>query len=90
VLRDLCRFIGVAYSDVLLQQYTFTSKSLITKDEPWKASVGKSIRSKNGNKFFSIFDSKQQQYILDRLKDAGLHELSYSETKRFPLQDIHG
>jgi hypothetical protein len=84
VLRDLCRFIGVAYSDDLLQEYAHTSKSLITKGEPWKASVGKAIRSYNGDKFFSIFDSKQQQYVLDRLKDAGLHELSYPESKRSP------
>jgi len=83
VLKDLCRSVGVAYSDALLQQYAFTSKSLVTRDEPWKASVGKAIRSNNGDKFFSIFDSKQQQYVLDRLKDAGLLELSYPEAKRF-------
>ena len=79
VLTDVCRFIGVDYNEALLQQYAFSSKSLIAKDEPWKASVGRDIHNANGYKFSSIFDGKQQQYILKHLKDAGMQDLSYPD-----------
>lgn len=76
VLKDLCRFIGIEYNEILLQDYTLAAKRLTTSDEPWKALIGNGIRRDKGDKFIRIFDQGKQRYIIDRLKDAGLYDLS--------------
>jgi hypothetical protein len=76
VLKDLCRFIGIEYNEILLQDYTLAAKRLTTSDEPWKALIGNGVRRDKGDKFIRIFDQGKQRYIIDRLKDAGLYDLS--------------
>jgi hypothetical protein len=72
VLRKLCEFIGVEFSETMLEDYRDVAKQLIRDREKWKAPVSGKIQSTNSQKFYQVFDEAQQQYILDRLSSVNL------------------
>lgn len=66
-LIEICKFIGVDFDEIMLQQYAAASKKVVTKDEFWKASVSESIKNANGTKFYKLFNEEQRQYIINQL-----------------------
>jgi hypothetical protein len=73
VLTELCRFIGVAFNEKMLREYSVAAKGVILKREPWKASVLNKIQNANSTKFYELFDEEQRQYILNRLSEVNVN-----------------
>ncbi|MGL4503386.1 MAG: sulfotransferase family protein [Planktothrix sp.] len=76
VLEKVCQFIGVEFTENMLEDYRQVSQQLIRDRETWKATVSGDIQNANSQKFYKVFDAAQQQYILDRLSTVNLDELS--------------
>ncbi|NEP76837.1 MAG: sulfotransferase [Okeania sp. SIO3B3] len=73
VLTEVCEFIGVEFTEKMLQDYQIVGKKVSLASEPWKASVVDKINSTNGKKFQSLFNQKQQTYILKQLSEVGFN-----------------
>ncbi|MCT7955976.1 sulfotransferase family protein [Laspinema palackyanum] len=76
VIQQVCTFIGVEFTETMLEDYRQASQDLIRDRESWKATVSGDIKNANSQKFYKVFDAAQQQYILDRLSSVNLDELS--------------
>jgi hypothetical protein len=72
VLTELCRFIGVAFNEKMLRDYSVAAKGVILEREPWKAAVGNKIQNANSTKFYELFNEEQRQYILNRLSEVNI------------------
>ncbi len=70
VLTEVCQFIGVEFSESMLQDYPLVAQKVSLANEPWKASVEEKINSNNGKKFQKLFNQEQQTYILKQLSEA--------------------
>ena len=66
VLQHLCQFIGIGFTVNMLSGYASTAQQVSLKREPWKAGVATPIQNANSTKFYSLFTSNQQAYILAR------------------------
>jgi len=76
-LEKLCEFIGIEFTQRMLQDYRVVAKQVsLVEKEPWKASVAGKIQNANSQKFYEVFDEEQQQYILKRLSGVSLEDLS--------------
>ena len=76
VLRQLCEFIGAEFDVTMLQRYSSVTRQITLKNEAWKSDVRGEIRNANAKQFYELFDDKQQQYILNRLSEINLNDLS--------------
>ncbi|NEQ39106.1 MAG: sulfotransferase [Okeania sp. SIO3I5] len=70
VLTEVCQFVGVEFTEKMLQDYQVVAKQVTLKNEPWKASVGEKLNSSNSKKFQKLFNQEQQTYILKRLSEV--------------------
>jgi len=75
VLTQLCNFLGLEFDAVMLSAYGETAQKVVRPDETWKASVGAPIKSANGKKFYELFNSEEQSYILEQLSVINLEDL---------------
>ena len=75
-LEKLCEFIGIEFTERMLQDYRVVATQVSLETEPWKASVAGEIQNANSKKFYEVFDKEQQQYILKRLSGVSLEDLS--------------
>jgi len=76
VVVDLCRFLNIPFEEQMLTDYSSVVSQLVTKNEPWKATVGTPIEKRQGHKFYSLFTPEQQQYILEHIpKDIDYESL---------------
>ena len=80
VLSQLCEFIGIAFNEHMLNQYTSTAQQVSLDREPWKAGVATPICNANSTKFYSLFDEQQQAYILERTASIDLSCLQKATT----------
>ena len=75
VLEEICKFLEIPFTDIMLQQYTKTAEQLILKRElPWKNTVAEPICNTNGTKFYKLFDEQQRQHIMNRLSCSKIEE----------------
>ena len=75
VLEEICKFLAISFTDIMLQQYSTVAEQLILKRElPWKNTVSKPICNTNGNKFSKLFDEPQKHYIIERLSQFNIEE----------------
>ncbi|MEO1299821.1 MAG: sulfotransferase, partial [Cyanobacteria bacterium J06636_16] len=72
VLQKVCRFIGLSYSDELLERRSLTTNKIVKRREVWKDDVAKPIQSNHSKKFRSLFSSDEQQYILTKVSETNL------------------
>lgn len=76
--QTLSNFIGAdLYTNVLTDRQD-AFKHIALKGEPWKENSAKPIYQKSHNKFSSLFDDKDQAYILDAIAKAGLTRIKTS------------
>ncbi|AFY80531.1 sulfotransferase family protein [Oscillatoria acuminata] len=80
VIQQVCAFIGVEFTENMLEDYRQVSQDLIRDRESWKKTVSGDIKNANSQKFYKVFDEAQQHYILDRLSSVNLDELSSLST----------
>lgn len=74
VLKELCQFISIEFDETMLKGYKSVAKQVTLPDEPWKKSVGDSIKSANGTKFYELFNEEQRAYILQQISQSGIEE----------------
>ena len=75
VLEEICKFLEIPFTDVMLQQYSTVAEQLILSQElPWKNTVSKPICNTNGNKFSKLFNEPQKHYIIERLSQFNIEE----------------
>lgn len=74
--QRLCNFMGVDYDAHMLEAYRATSRSLVRSREDWKDSTQGKIQAPVSRKFLKVFDTHQQAYVLDALKDVQLDNLN--------------
>ncbi len=72
ILEQLCDFMGLQFTPEMLDGYASTAQRVSLAREPWKTGVAAPIRNANSTKFFSLFNSQQQQYILERTSKINL------------------
>lgn len=88
VLEDLCQFIGIEFSEKMLQDYQLTGKQLSLEHEG-RAVNQQGIKNGKSQKFYQIFDQEQQHYVLDQLATVNLEELiQTSNSKNSVHQNI--
>ena len=75
-LEQICDFIDIEFEEIMLENYGEMTKAIVLKNEPWKTSVGEAISNKNGQKFYNLFTSEEQSYILKNLSEV-MSQLSY-------------
>ncbi|MHA1221744.1 MAG: sulfotransferase family protein [Candidatus Heimdallarchaeaceae archaeon] len=63
VLKEICGFLKIQYSESMLNNSRMESDKLILNFEPWKESVRESIKNKIGLKFQKIFNEEEQRKI---------------------------
>jgi hypothetical protein len=68
VLKKLCGFIGVDFEKDMIKKFTKTSKNTILEKEQWKINTFKNIKKQEISKFYKVFDKKEQEYILGKIK----------------------
>jgi hypothetical protein len=81
-LTELCGFIGIAFNETMLQEYGAVAKQVALKWELWKVSVGETIQTTSSKKFYELFDEEQRRYILDRLSEVNIDNLSVKSTEK--------
>lgn len=74
VLENLCQFIGIDFSEKMLQNYQVMGKQLSLEHEG-RAVNHRGIQNANSQKFYQVFDQGQQQYILEQLATVNLEGL---------------
>ncbi len=68
VLREVCDFIGVAFSDDMLEQRAQAADAIVLSVEAWKQSASEQISGDRQGKFDKLFDDAQKTYINERLE----------------------
>ena len=76
VLNQICEFINIKFEPVMLENYHQNTKVIVLENEPWKTSVGDTIRNRNGQKFDKLFAPEQKSYILKNLSEV-MSKLNY-------------
>jgi hypothetical protein len=66
-LQEICKFIGIDFTEKILEDYRSIAKQLIRGRETWKGSVSNQIQNANSQKFYNLFNEEQQQYIISVL-----------------------
>lgn len=66
-LEKICNFLNVAFEAKMLSDRASTAQSLIRTREKWKTSVSSEIQNKQSQKFNTLFNEEQKQYIRDRV-----------------------
>jgi len=69
VLKSLCDFIGIEYKDAMMQNYKASNQKLMMPEHKWLSSASRKIQNKNDTKFYQLFNEKERQHILDRVKE---------------------
>ena len=88
VLEHLCEFIGIDFSEKMLQDYQVMGKQLSLVHEG-RAVNQQGIKKGNSQKFYQIFDQQQQHYIREQLATVNLEELiQTSNSKNSAYQNI--
>lgn len=68
VLRNLCKFIGVKYSQLMIKQHGLAAEKIILENQEWVESAKGEIRSANGKKFAALFNEREQEFIIKHLE----------------------
>lgn len=71
-IKRICEFIGIDYSDYLLETQTSSDNKIIKSKEVWKSNVLSPITDTRNNKFLSLFKLKEQNYILKKISTINL------------------
>ena len=79
ILRNVCKHLDVPFTPRMLTNRSMSSSKLnfVLSTESWKRKVDAPIRNANSRKFYTVFDRKQQQYIL-----GGISSLKIELQKR--------
>jgi hypothetical protein len=75
IIKKITDFLDVSFDEIILEKYMTKTQNIVLENEPWKMSVGDTIKNRNGQKFASLFDLKQQSYILEQLTEV-MHEFN--------------
>lgn len=73
--QKLSDFIGADVHTNVLTDRQDAFKNIALRREPWKEDSAKPIHQKSHSKFSSLFDDKEQTYILDAIAKAGLTDI---------------
>lgn len=69
-IQRLCAFLAVPFEFSMLEKYRITSKTLVRTRETWKAATREAVQNANTQKFYTVFDQQQQNYVLKRLQGS--------------------
>ncbi|MGJ3247023.1 MAG: sulfotransferase family protein [Elainellaceae cyanobacterium] len=72
VLARICQGIGIEFDERMMREYALAAKPLIRERETWKATVEGELKNANSQKFYTVLDEAQQQYVLDRVSHVDL------------------
>jgi Sulfotransferase family len=67
VVNEVCQFLGLPFTQDMIDCRAEAAAAVITAREPWKADVLTPLRSAGEDKFERLFDRGQQAYIEARL-----------------------
>lgn len=81
ILMKLSEFMNVEFDEKMLQDYGQAAKQVVREHEwAWKSSAGGPIRNANGEKFAKLFDEQEREYILQKVAQVKLDDLSAKYT----------
>lgn len=69
VLTEICRFLGLPYTEDMLARQSQAAHGLVLTQEAWKQSVLSGGGSAPGTRFAAVFTADEQTYVLSRLLD---------------------
>ncbi|MEA5500064.1 sulfotransferase [Limnoraphis robusta Tam1] len=73
-LESLCNFMGLNYTQEMIENYAKVSQKFVF--EQGGRTVNLEIKSANSQKFYTIFDEAQQQYIKEQIAQVNLESLN--------------
>jgi len=69
VLRNLCKFMGVEFSQLMLEQHGMAAEKVILDNQEWvKSAKGKIMKWYKNRKFNRLFDEREQKFIISHLE----------------------
>jgi hypothetical protein len=75
ILTETCGFLGIAFSDEMLEGYGAVSSRIVLEKERWKSGTHGPLLNANEWKFHDVLTSEQQRYVSDRLAVVDLDRL---------------
>ncbi|NJK39988.1 MAG: sulfotransferase [Oscillatoriales cyanobacterium RM2_1_1] len=78
VLKKLCEFIGIEFSQQMILNYRSEAEKL-SLDNAGRQ-VSQSFASRNSQKFYQVFNPIEQQYILDQIAQVNLDKLPHQSS----------
>ena len=75
-LDKVCQFIGITYSDELIEERALAADKIVKSREVWKGGVAQPLRPANSQKFLNTFNEKEQRYILEKISHIDLNNLA--------------
>ncbi|MGB7086310.1 MAG: sulfotransferase [Phormidesmis sp.] len=75
-LEQLCQFMGLEFTPSMLNAYSATAQQVSLAREPWKAGACAPIHNANSTKFYHLFTSSEQDYIVRRTTAVDLSALA--------------
>ncbi|MGF1491618.1 MAG: sulfotransferase [Microcoleaceae cyanobacterium] len=72
VLKRLCQFMGLEFSDCMVTNYRLEADRLINSSG---RKVESRLENRNSQKFYQVFTPEEQQYILDKIAGVDLEKL---------------
>ncbi|MBN1121005.1 MAG: sulfotransferase [Anaerolineae bacterium] len=76
ILIDLCGWLNLPFEETMLTDYRAVASEVVLSSEPWKAATERPIAPTTGHKFRAVFTEDQQAYIMERIAQAQIDNLS--------------
>ncbi|MGL5084038.1 MAG: sulfotransferase family protein [Microcoleaceae cyanobacterium] len=73
VLKKLCKFIGIEFSDQMLLNYRSEGEKL-SLDHTGRQ-VSRDLKSRNSQKFYEVFTPAEQAYVLEKISQVDLGQI---------------
>lgn len=70
VIQSLSNFSGIDFASAIASDRKAAAENIILKSEPWKVHSTRPIYKNKASKFHHLFNTSQQQYILDKISEA--------------------
>jgi len=67
-LEKICKFIGIEFEQIMLEQHGLAAEKIILDNQEWIKSAKGEVRSTNDKQFRTLFNEKEQEWIINHLE----------------------
>ncbi len=85
VIQSLSNFSNIDFSFAIPSDRKAAAENIILRSEPWKANSSQPIYKNKTSKFHHLFNTSQQQYILDKISEVEPKKTTQSRNETWPM-----